>query len=54
MFELLNYEETTKDDLFIDVRSRDEFDDFHIPGSINFHVLNDEERKIVGTLYDNG
>lgn len=54
MFELLNYEETTKDDLFIDVRSRGEFDDFHIPGSINFPVLNDEERKIVGTLYDNG
>ncbi len=54
MFELLNYEETTKDDLFIDVRSRCEFDDFHIPGSINFPVLNDEERKIVGTLYDNG
>lgn len=54
MFELLNYEETTDNDLFIDLRSSEEFNEFHIPGSINFPILNNEERKIVGTLYDNG
>lgn len=54
MFEILKYEETTENDIFIDVRSKKEFDDFHIPGAINFPILNDEERKIVGTLYDNG
>ena len=35
----------------IDVRSPSEFADDHIPGAINLPVLNDDERKVVGTLY---
>jgi len=35
----------------IDVRSPSEFADDHLPGAINLPVLNDEERKIVGTLH---
>ncbi len=35
----------------IDVRSPSEFAEDHVPGAINLYVLNDEERKIVGTLY---
>lgn len=35
----------------IDVRSEKEFLDGHIPGAINIPILNDEERKIVGTTY---
>lgn len=35
----------------IDVRSPEEFALDHIPGAINLPVLNNEERKVVGTLY---
>jgi len=37
----------------IDVRSPDEYALDHIPGAINLPVLDNEERKIVGTLYKN-
>jgi tRNA 2-selenouridine synthase len=35
----------------IDVRSEKEFNEGHIPGVFNVPILNDEERKIVGTTY---
>jgi tRNA 2-selenouridine synthase len=35
----------------IDVRSESEFAQSHIPGAHNLPILNDAERKIVGTLY---
>ena len=38
-------------DAIIDARSPAEFADDHIPGAINCPVLDDEERRIVGTLY---
>lgn len=38
-------------DEIIDVRSPAEFADDHMPGSINFPVLNDEERAEVGRVY---
>jgi tRNA 2-selenouridine synthase len=38
-------------DAIIDVRSPAEFAEDHIPGAINCPVLDDEERKRVGTLY---
>lgn len=38
-------------DAIIDARSPGEFAEDHIPGAINCPVLNDEERKRVGTLY---
>ena len=37
----------------IDVRSPSEFHEDHIPGSANLPVLNDEERKLVGSIYKN-
>jgi len=43
---------TKRDDYFlIDVRSESEFLQGHICGAFNIPVLNDEERKEVGTLY---
>lgn len=36
----------------IDVRSPSEFEADHIPGALNYPVLNDEERVHVGTLYN--
>ena len=38
-------------DLVIDVRSPAEYALDHIPGAVNFPVLNNEERATVGTLY---
>lgn len=38
-------------DLVIDVRSPAEFALDHIPGAVNYPVLNDEERAQIGTLY---
>jgi tRNA 2-selenouridine synthase len=35
----------------LDARSEGEFAQGHIPGSINLPILNNEERKIVGTIY---
>lgn len=54
MFYEIDLNEIKKNDLLIDLRSEIEFLDFHIPGAINFPILNNEERKIVGTLYDKG
>ena len=38
-------------DTLIDARSPAEFELDHLPGAINCPVLDDEERRIVGTLY---
>lgn len=38
-------------DTVIDVRSPSEFAEDHLPGAVNWPVLDDEERRIVGTLY---
>ena len=40
-----------KFDDVIDVRSPLEYEDDHIPGSINLPVLSDKEREIIGTIY---
>lgn len=40
-----------KDCVFIDVRSPNEYEDNHIVGAVNIPLLDDEERKIIGTLY---
>ena len=38
-------------DLVIDVRSPTEFAEDHLPGAVNWPVLDDDERRIVGTLF---
>lgn len=38
-------------DAVVDVRSPAEFAEDHLPGAVNWPVLDDEERRIVGTLY---
>lgn len=38
-------------DTLIDVRSPSEFAEDHLPGAVNWPVLDDEERHVVGTLY---
>ncbi|SEG14353.1 tRNA 2-selenouridine synthase [Caloramator fervidus] len=58
MIKLLNYEEIDKNKIqgsyiLIDVRSEGEYRQAHIPNSINIPLFNDEERKIIGTVYVN-
>lgn len=38
-------------DLVIDARSPAEYAEDHLPGAVNWPVLDDDERRIVGTLY---
>lgn len=38
-------------DTIIDVRSPSEYAEDHIPGAVNYPVLDDEQRILVGTLY---
>ena len=38
-------------DAIIDVRSPAEFAEDHLPGAVNWPVLDDEQRRVVGTLY---
>ena len=37
--------------LLLDARSESEFNQGHIPGAVNLPLLNDEHRKIVGTIH---
>lgn len=59
MYNIKNYEEienypADETVLFVDVRSPSEYRREHIPGSINMPVLDDDARRKVGTLYDEG
>ncbi len=47
----VKYNEARDDFFFIDVRSPSEYNDDTIPGAVNVPLLNDEERKEIGTTY---
>lgn len=58
MIKILNYEDIDKNKIqgsyiLIDVRSEGEHRQEHIPNSINIPLFNDEERRIIGTVYVN-
>jgi tRNA 2-selenouridine synthase len=38
-------------DTIIDARSEDEYAEDHLPGAVNWPTLNNEERKLIGTIY---
>jgi len=38
-------------DTLVDARSEDEYAEDHLPGAVNWPTLNNEERKLVGTMY---
>lgn len=50
----LEYKDLDGDYVLIDLRSEGEHEKFTIPNSINIPILDNEERKIVGTTYDSG
>lgn len=47
----IGVEQIEQFDTLIDARSPAEFAEDHLPGAVNCPVLDDEERRIVGTLY---
>ncbi len=49
----LEYKELSGDYVLIDLRSAGEYEEYTIPGAINIPILNDEERKEIGTVYKN-
>lgn len=49
----LEYKELEGDYILIDLRSEGEYEEFTIPGAINIPILNNEERKEIGTVYKN-
>jgi tRNA 2-selenouridine synthase len=51
MFLELPYEQFNENALFIDVRSEQEYEESHIPNSINIPLFTNEERKEIGTAY---
>ncbi len=51
MLPLLDFFKEAKDTIVLDVRSEGEYKQGHLPGAINVPLLNNEERKIVGTTY---
>lgn len=51
MLNEVNYCDIEHNCIFIDVRSQKEFKDGAIPNAINIPILDDEERRIVGTAY---
>ncbi len=51
MLKVVNVAQLAEFDDIVDVRSPSEFADDHIPGALNFPVLNDEERARIGTMY---
>lgn len=51
MLQLIEYKDISEDHFLIDVRSEGEYKEATINGSFNLPILNDEERKLIGTLY---
>lgn len=50
---LISYQESLnlKKSIYIDARTKAEFKEATIPGAVNIELLNQEERKIIGTIY---
>lgn len=42
---------TLKNSIYIDVRSSAEYQEATIPGAVNIELLNNHERKVIGTIY---
>ena len=50
---IITYQESLKlkNSIFIDARTKAEYEEATIPGAVNIELLNHEERKIIGTIY---
>lgn len=52
---LISYQESLnlKNSIYIDARTKEEYNEATIPGALNIELLDHEERKIIGTIYNN-
>ncbi|SIR61486.1 tRNA 2-selenouridine(34) synthase MnmH [Halanaerobium kushneri] len=50
---LITYQESMNlnNSIYIDARTKSEYEEATIPGAVNIELLNQEERKIIGTIY---
>ncbi len=50
---LITYQKSLKleNSIYIDARTKAEYEEATIPGAVNIELLNQEERKIIGTIY---
>lgn len=53
MFKIIEYKDLRGNYVLIDLRSPGEFNEATIPGAINIPIFDDEERKIIGTVFVN-
>jgi tRNA 2-selenouridine synthase len=51
LLKLIDNDNPKNNPIIIDTRSEKEYQEDHIPYAINLPILNNEERKVVGTLY---
>ena len=49
----IEYKDLDGDYILVDLRSEGEYEEYTIPGAINLPILNNEERKAIGTVYKN-
>jgi len=42
-----------EDRVLVDIRSPQEYEDFHIPGAVNIPLFENEEKKLIGFIYRN-
>lgn len=51
MNKIINYKDIKDNYVLVDARSPSEFEECHIPSSVNIPLFDDEQRKIIGTVY---
>lgn len=52
MINIIDYEQLEGDYVLIDLRSPEEYSEFTIPGAVNIPIFDNEERKVIGTVYN--
>ena len=52
---IIDYEKSLELDnsIYIDARTKEEYEEATIPGAVNIELLDFEERKLIGTIYNN-
>lgn len=51
MFNTIDYDKLEGEYILIDLRSPGEYSEFTIPGAVNLPIFDNEERKLIGTVY---